>query len=75
MLASYLRKRKAQSPKSARPHAFLRSLAVCVFAPAIPSKSPPGVALSVLPEQVSHYVYPISGAKVQQKFDTRKKIG
>ena len=52
---------------------FLRSLAVCVFRPAIPQRSLPSVALSALPDEV--VTFPIPSAKVQQLFDICKLLG
>lgn len=52
---------------------FLRSLAVCVFRPAIPPRSHPCVALSASPDEV--VAFPIPSAKVQQLSDICKFFG
>lgn len=73
MWASYI-KAKSEEPEIGKGSPlFFRPLAVCVFAPAIPQRSHPCVALSALPEQVSNNMsFPISGAKVLLFFDMTK---
>ena len=72
MWASYI-KAKSEEPEIGKGSPlFFRPLAVCVFAPAIPQRSHPCVALSALPEQVNIMSFPISGAKVLLFFETTK---
>ena len=64
---------KERDPKSVRSLSFSRTLAVCVFRPAIPQRSHPCVALSALPDEVVIIMsFPISGAKVLLFFDMTK---